>query len=203
MTLYAVTHAPDVFKAGGGRRAGDRLEALRLDLHRALHGHARGEPEGLRDELAAREGGRPPGGPAPHPRHGRRQRPPREHDGVRRPRSIKAGRPYSLDVHPRQLHGFRAQEDRIARDRAIVLAHFERTLRRAARRHWPAVGPRRAAAAVSAHRARRAAARTPARSARRARARPRRRERARPTVASPARAHSQRVAGASRGGSAP
>jgi len=40
---------------------------------------------------------------------------------------IKAGRPYALQVHPRQLHGFRAKEDRIARDRA-VLAHFERTL---------------------------------------------------------------------------
>jgi dipeptidyl-peptidase 4 len=41
---------------------------------------------------------------------------------------IKAGRPYSLQVHPRQLHGFRPKEDRIARDRALV-AHFERTLR--------------------------------------------------------------------------
>jgi dipeptidyl-peptidase-4 len=40
---------------------------------------------------------------------------------------IKAGRPYSLQVHPRQLHGFRPKEDRISRDRA-VLAHFERTL---------------------------------------------------------------------------
>jgi len=40
---------------------------------------------------------------------------------------IKAGKPYSLDVHPRQLHGFRPKEDRVARDRA-VLGHFERTL---------------------------------------------------------------------------
>ena len=40
---------------------------------------------------------------------------------------VKAGKPYSLQVHPRQLHGFRAREDRISRDRAI-LAHFERTL---------------------------------------------------------------------------
>jgi dipeptidyl aminopeptidase/acylaminoacyl peptidase len=40
---------------------------------------------------------------------------------------IKAGRPYSLQVHPRQLHGFRPKEDRISRDRT-VLAHFERTL---------------------------------------------------------------------------
>jgi dipeptidyl-peptidase-4 len=41
---------------------------------------------------------------------------------------VKAGKPYSLQVNPRQLHGFRAREDRIARDRAL-LAHFERTLR--------------------------------------------------------------------------
>ncbi len=41
---------------------------------------------------------------------------------------VKAGKPYALQVHPRQLHGFRAKEDRIARDRAL-LAHFERTLR--------------------------------------------------------------------------
>jgi hypothetical protein len=40
---------------------------------------------------------------------------------------VKAGKPYSLQVHPRQLHGFRAKENRVARDKAI-LAHFERTL---------------------------------------------------------------------------
>ncbi|HUL76179.1 MAG TPA: S9 family peptidase [Vicinamibacteria bacterium] len=40
---------------------------------------------------------------------------------------IKAGKPYELQIHPRQLHGFRPKEDRVARDRA-VLAHFERTL---------------------------------------------------------------------------
>ncbi len=41
---------------------------------------------------------------------------------------VKAGKPYSLQLFPRQLHGFRPKEDRIARDRAL-LAHFERTLR--------------------------------------------------------------------------
>jgi len=41
---------------------------------------------------------------------------------------VKAGKPYSLQLHPRQLHGLRPKEDRIARDRAL-LAHFERTLR--------------------------------------------------------------------------
>jgi dipeptidyl-peptidase-4 len=41
---------------------------------------------------------------------------------------VKAGRPHRILVHPRQPHGFRATEDKIARDRAI-LDHFERTLR--------------------------------------------------------------------------
>jgi dipeptidyl-peptidase-4 len=41
---------------------------------------------------------------------------------------VKAGKPYALQLYPRQLHGFRPKEDRIARDRAI-LSHFERTLR--------------------------------------------------------------------------
>ena len=41
---------------------------------------------------------------------------------------VRAGKPYALQVHPRQLHGFRAKEDKIARDRALV-SHFERTLK--------------------------------------------------------------------------
>ena len=40
---------------------------------------------------------------------------------------IKAARPYELDLHARQMHGFGPREDRLARDKAI-LAHFERTL---------------------------------------------------------------------------
>jgi len=41
---------------------------------------------------------------------------------------VTAGKPYALQVHPGQLHGFRAKEDRVARDRALV-SHFERTLK--------------------------------------------------------------------------
>jgi dipeptidyl-peptidase-4 len=41
---------------------------------------------------------------------------------------VKAGRPYELRLHPGQLHGFRAKEDKIAADRELV-AHFERTLK--------------------------------------------------------------------------
>ena len=41
---------------------------------------------------------------------------------------IKAGRPYSLLLHPRQMHGFRAKENKVARD-AAILAHFETYLK--------------------------------------------------------------------------
>ena len=37
---------------------------------------------------------------------------------------IKAGRPHSLLVHPRQKHGFAARESQVARD-AAILRHFE------------------------------------------------------------------------------
>ena len=55
----------------------------------------------------------------------------------------KAGKPYSLRVHPRQLHGFRLKEDKIARDRAL-LAHFERTLAPGSDPVSTASGPRTA-----------------------------------------------------------
>src|SRR3990172_7478933 len=128
MPLYALPHAPEVFKAGvagapvtdwtsydtiyterymgtpqgnpqgyetspppqkagggrGGGGAGARLDLLRHDLHGALHGHAAGQPAGLRDELAAQEGGRAQGGAAAHPRLGGRQRAPPQHPRLRR-----------------------------------------------------------------------------------------------------------------------
>jgi dipeptidyl-peptidase-4 len=40
---------------------------------------------------------------------------------------VRAGKPYSLVLHPRQSHGLSGKEDRTARDKA-TLAHFERTL---------------------------------------------------------------------------
>jgi dipeptidyl-peptidase-4 len=40
---------------------------------------------------------------------------------------VKAGRPYDLDLHARQMHGFAAREDRVARD-AAILGHFEKAL---------------------------------------------------------------------------
>ncbi len=84
MTLYAPHERPGRLPGRGRRVLGDRLDVLRLRLHRAVHGDAGGQPEGLRDQLAPREGGTAEGRPPPHPRLGRRQRPPREHHGVRR-----------------------------------------------------------------------------------------------------------------------
>ena len=42
MTLDAMFNAADVFKAGIGGGACERLEPVRHDLHRALHGPAAG-----------------------------------------------------------------------------------------------------------------------------------------------------------------
>jgi dipeptidyl-peptidase-4 len=40
---------------------------------------------------------------------------------------VRAGRPYSLMVHPRQPHGLGPKENRVHRD-AAILRHFEGTL---------------------------------------------------------------------------
>jgi dipeptidyl-peptidase-4 len=41
---------------------------------------------------------------------------------------VRAGRPHSLNLHPRQMHGFGAKESRLHRD-AAILRHFETYLR--------------------------------------------------------------------------
>jgi dipeptidyl-peptidase-4 len=41
---------------------------------------------------------------------------------------VKAGRPYDLNLHPGQMHGYGSRESRIARDRA-VLRYFEERLK--------------------------------------------------------------------------
>ena len=46
-TAMALTYAAGQFNFGDRRIVGDRLEAVRLGLHRALHGSARREPGGL------------------------------------------------------------------------------------------------------------------------------------------------------------
>ena len=112
---------------GGGGRTRHRLDLLRLDLHRALHGHTSRESGRLRDELTLEEGGKPAASLLIL--HGTAD------DNVHLANTmafvdalIKAGRPHSLLIHPRQMHGFRDKENRIARDAAIV-EHFEKHLK--------------------------------------------------------------------------
>jgi dipeptidyl-peptidase-4 len=126
MTLYALTHAPDVFRSAvAGAPVTDWKHYDTIYTERYM-GTPEGNPQGyetssplakaadLKADLLLIHGS--------------------SDDNVHLANTmafvaalIKAGRPYTLLVHPRQLHGFRAREDRVARDRAI-LAHFERTL---------------------------------------------------------------------------
>ncbi len=79
LSAMAVLLRPDVFTCGDRRRAGHRLVALRHRVHRALHANARAQPGGLRGHERAHPRGRASPAAADHPRHHRRQRPPREH----------------------------------------------------------------------------------------------------------------------------
>ena len=127
MTLYALTHAPGVFKAGvAGAPVTDLRNYDTIYTERYM-GTPEANPKGYDASsplvrAAALEGDL-------LLIHGSSD------DNVHLANTlafvaalVKAGKPYSLQVHPRQLHGFRPREDRIARDRAI-LSHFERTLR--------------------------------------------------------------------------
>ena len=71
----------DVQVRGRGR-ARRRLDALRLDLHRALHEDAEGEPGGVQGVVAAPRGEGPRDEARDLPRHVGRQRPHAEHDEV-------------------------------------------------------------------------------------------------------------------------
>jgi dipeptidyl-peptidase-4 len=126
MTLYALTHAPDTFKSGvAGAPVTDWKHYDTIYTERYM-----GTPE---DNPGGYETSSPLARAADLKAdvlliHGSSD------DNVHLANTmsfvaalIKAGRPYTLLVHPRQLHGFRAREDRLARDREI-LAHFERTL---------------------------------------------------------------------------
>ena len=126
MTLYALVNAPGVFKAGvAGAPVTDWKHYDTIYTERYM-GTPAGNPKGyesssplqkaeaLRDELLLIHGS--------------------GDDNVHLANTmafvaalVKAGKPHSLRVHPRQLHGFRPKEDRVARDRALV-EFFERTL---------------------------------------------------------------------------
>ncbi|MCG6921009.1 MAG: S9 family peptidase [Acidobacteria bacterium] len=129
MTLYALTHAPGVFRSGvAGAPVTDWSFYDTIYTERYMgtpednpEGYANGSPltraAQLRAELLIIHGS--------------------GDDNVHLANSmafaaklIEADRPHRLLVHPRQKHGMRPRADRIARDRA-TLEHFERTLKRA------------------------------------------------------------------------
>ena len=78
MTLYALLHAPDIFRCGvAGARL--RTELLRHDLHRALHAHTGCQPGWLRRHEPDCQGRPDSGQASPNPRSRRHQCPPPEH----------------------------------------------------------------------------------------------------------------------------
>jgi dipeptidyl-peptidase-4 len=127
MTLYALTHAPEVFRAGvAGAPVVDWTRYDTIYTERYMGTPAQ-NPQGYRESspLAA----------ADRLRadllliHGTAD------DNVHFGNTVafagaldEAGRPYSLRIHPGQKHGFRVLADRVSRDRAIV-EFFDRTLK--------------------------------------------------------------------------
>ncbi len=127
MTLYAVTHAPDVFRAAAaGAPVSDWRQYDSIYTERYM-GTPEANPKGYESSSPLSQAARLKAELLLL--HGTAD------DNVHLANTmafvaalIKTGRPYALDLHPRQLHGFKAKEDRIARDRAI-LEHFEHTLK--------------------------------------------------------------------------
>jgi dipeptidyl-peptidase-4 len=127
MTLYALTHAPEVFRSGvAGAPVTDWKHYDTIYTERYMgtptdnpEGYAAGSPlekaADLEGDLLIIHGS--------------------SDDNVHLANTlafaaelIKADRPHRLVIHPRQKHGFTTPADRIARDRA-TLDHFERTLK--------------------------------------------------------------------------
>ncbi len=127
MTLYALTNAPDVFRSGVAVSSVTDWKLYDSIYTERYMGTPEGNPKGYETSAPLLKAGQLKADLLLV--HGSAD------DNVHLANTlafvsalIKAGKPYALQVHPRQLHGFRAKEDRVARDRA-VLAHFERTLR--------------------------------------------------------------------------
>jgi dipeptidyl-peptidase-4 len=127
MTLYALTHAPDVFKAGvAGAPVTDWKHYDSIYTERYM-GTPQDNPKGYESS-------------SPLARaqslkadllliHGTAD------DNVHLANTmsfvdalVKAGRPHTLLVHPGQMHAYRAKESRVARD-AAILKHFETYLK--------------------------------------------------------------------------
>jgi dipeptidyl-peptidase-4 len=126
MTLYALTRAPDVFRAGVAVSSVTDWKLYDSIYTERYMGTPEGNPKGYEASSPLQKAGELKADLLLI--HGSAD------DNVHLANTlsfvaalIKAGRPYSLLVHPRQRHGFRPKEDRVARDRA-TLAHFQRAL---------------------------------------------------------------------------
>jgi dipeptidyl-peptidase-4 len=126
MTLFALTHAPEAFRAGVAVSSVTDWKHYDSIYTERYMGTPEGNPKGYEASSPLRKAGEVKADLLLI--HGSAD------DNVHLANTlafvaelIKAGKPYSLLVHPRQGHGFRPKEDRVARDRA-TLAHFERTL---------------------------------------------------------------------------
>jgi dipeptidyl-peptidase 4 len=126
MTLYALTNAPDAFRSGVAVSSVTDWKLYDSIYTERYMGTPEGNPKGYETSSPLLKAGQLKADLLLV--HGSSD------DNVHMANTlafvsalIKAGKPYALQIHPRQLHGFRPKEDRIERDRA-VLAHFERTL---------------------------------------------------------------------------
>jgi dipeptidyl-peptidase 4 len=127
LTLYAVTHAPGVFKAAvAGAPVTDWSFYDSIYTERYMRTPT-ANPQGYETSSPLKKAGALDA--ALLLLHGTAD------DNVHLANTIafvdaltKAGRPYSLLLHPREMHGFRDKANRTARD-AAVLRHFETYLK--------------------------------------------------------------------------
>jgi len=127
LTLYTLTHAPSVFKAGvAGAPVTDWTFYDSIYTERYM-GLPKENPKGYETSSPLRRAGELKAELLLI--HGTAD------DNVHLANTlafadalVKAGRPHSLFLNPRQMHGFAAKENTIARD-AAILRHFEMWLR--------------------------------------------------------------------------
>jgi dipeptidyl-peptidase-4 len=126
MTLYALTHAPGVFRSGVAISSVTDWTLYDSIYTERYMGTPRDNPQGYESSSPLKKAGRLQADLLLI--HGTSD------DNVHLSNTlsfvaelIAAGKPYALLLGPREKHAFRAKADRVARDRA-TLAHFERTL---------------------------------------------------------------------------
>ena len=127
LTLYALTHAPDVLKAGvAGAPVTDWTFYDSIYTERYM-GQPKDNPKGYESSSPLKKAGELKADLLLI--HGTAD------DNVHLANTMsfadalaRAGRPYALQVHPRQMHGFSPRENKLHRD-AAILRHFETTLK--------------------------------------------------------------------------